>query len=135
MFQTPCYCIQLRRAAKCAAALYDRHLAPCGITGGQFCLLLNLNELKSASVSELAKRIDLERTTLVRTLKPLLARRLVEDTSSPGTRNSKLRLTEIGEEVLASAIPLWEDAQRVFSERLGEERLLAFSEIMDVLRK
>ena len=56
-----------------------RHLEKAGITRGQYALLANIERNPGISVSALAETMDLERTTLVRNLKPLEARGLIVD--------------------------------------------------------
>ena len=82
-----CHCIQLRRAASRVTERYDMALAPAGLTVGQYSLLAHLERLEPVSVSRLAEELELERTTLVRTLKPVLARHLVADAAEPGRRS------------------------------------------------
>lgn len=119
--KSSCYCINLRRAAGVLSDLYDRHLAPLGISVTQYSLLRNLSQLERCTVSELASRMGLERTTLVRTLKPLFASGLVMDSSSAGQRNRCLQLTEKGNALLEKGIPLWEAAQDDIRQRIGPD--------------
>ena len=83
-----CYCIQLRRAASRVTEQYDAALAPVGLTVGQYSLLAHLERLEPVSVSVLAEEMELERTTLVRTLKPVLARHWVADGPSALARGA-----------------------------------------------
>ena len=69
-----CYCANIKRAENKITALYNRHLEKAGITRGQYALLANIERNPGISVSALAETMDLERTTLVRNLKPLEAR-------------------------------------------------------------
>ena len=66
-----CYCANIKRAENKITALYNRHLEKAGITRGQYALLANIERNPGISVSALAETMDLERTTLVRNLKPL----------------------------------------------------------------
>ena len=69
-----CYCINLRNASGIIAKIYDEHLAPYGITVRQYSMMKNLERLGEASVTELAEYIELERTSVVRMLRPLTER-------------------------------------------------------------
>lgn len=126
-----CYCVNLRRAANILTEIYDKHLEPAGITLTQYCLLSNLKKMDGCSVSDLANGVGLERTTLVRTLKPLMVRGLISDISELGTRRRKLHLTEEGHEIVTKAKPLWVQAQNEIEQRIGKENaavLLQLSE-------
>ena len=117
------------------SGIYDEHLAPVGITINQFSLLVSLRRLKTASVSELANNVGLERTTLVRTLKPLLDRGLIEDTSAIGQRNRVLQLTVLGEQTVKQGLPLWDAAQSEMERRIGKEKVGVLYEILDMIEK
>lgn len=131
--KSSCYCINIRRAANAITFFYDNALESTGLTVNQFSLLKNLKHLGTSSISSLASYVGLERTTLTRTLKPLIKQGLIQDTSETGSRNRKLQLTGLGEETLKEGIPLWESAQAEIENRLGKENLQWLSEIVDRL--
>ena len=83
-----CYCANIKRAENKITALYNRHLEKAGITRGQYALLANIERNPGISVSALAETMDLERTTLVRNLKPLEARGLIVDAACKGRSRS-----------------------------------------------
>ena len=82
--KSDCYCITLRRAAQAISDLYDAHMAVIGITVNQYSLLSKLGHYPNCSVSELAEYARLERTTVVRALKPLTAKGWIKDLSDEG---------------------------------------------------
>lgn len=126
-----CYCINLRRAANKVTGLYDKFLEPTGLSVNQYSLLGNLRRLESASVSDLAAYVGLERTTLVRTLKPLIEKGMIADHASKGQRNRVLMLTEKGKQTLEQANPLWENAQEEIVRCIGEEKVQELNAILD----
>ena len=128
-----CHCIQLRRAASRVTERYDVALAPAGLTVGQYSLLAHLERLEPVSVSRLAEELELERTTLVRTLKPVLARQLVADAAEPGRRSRALTLTGEGRNLLEQARPLWRAAQEDVERRLGEGGIAALEALLERL--
>ena len=67
--QTPCHCIQVRRAAGALTKLYDKALEPVGLTVSQFSLLNDIRALGPCSKSALADYTGLERTTIIRALR------------------------------------------------------------------
>lgn len=125
-----CYCINLRRINGAVTEYYDRILQPSGLTVSQFSLLKNLERMGESSVSELAKEVELERSTLARSLKPLFAAGYVEDVSQTKARNSRIRVTESGAEVLARAVPLWLEAQEGILGAIGADGV----EMLEVLQ-
>jgi DNA-binding MarR family transcriptional regulator len=118
-----CNCFAARRAARRISRLYERHLSEVELTSAQFSILVLLDENGQAIMSELALALGMERTTVLRALKPLQRRRLVETAPSAGdARRLALSLTAAGLRKLEQARPLWQDAQREFEGRVGSER-------------
>ncbi len=128
-----CYCISLRRASSVVTELYDGFLAPAGLTVTQLSLLINLGQLGTASVSQLAEQVGLERTTLVRTLRPLLEKGLVSDAAPAGQRDRALTLTEAGLAAMEAGDALWEQAQAEIRSRIGPERVEQLNDILTLL--
>lgn len=118
---SPCNCLNIRRASQALTEVYDEFLAPSNIKIGQFSLLKHIKQLEPVSVSYLALIIRLDRTTLVRNLKPLEQSGFVEDISAQGTRNRQLKLTAKGVEKYKHAEELWEKAQNFLGEYLGKD--------------
>ena len=127
---SPCNCINIRRASQAITEVYDEILAPSDLKIGQFSLLKHINELGPISVSDLALIIRLDRTTLVRNLKPLEERGFVTDISTEGTRNRQLKLTDKGVQAYKSAELLWEKAQGFLEEYLGRDNIDTFTTLL-----
>src|SRR5215472_16607929 len=121
----------LRRATRTVARIYDEILAPSGLRGTQFSLLIALSFFKEAPLLRVAEELNLDRTTLTRNLQPLERAGLVA--SSPGTdqRVRLLRLTDAGQRALQRAYPLWEEAQEKVVKALGQRRWMTLREGLD----
>ncbi|BCH28261.1 MarR family transcriptional regulator [Mesorhizobium sp. L-8-10] len=103
-----CLCLHAQRAARALARRFDVALKPAGITSGQFSLLMSLNRPEPPNLGSVAALLAMDRTTLTANLKPLERRRLVETTTDPTDRRTRLlRLTPAGRAVLAEAVPIW----------------------------
>lgn len=131
--KTACHCINLRRAANTITKLYDSGLGEIGLSGNQFYLLVSLSENDSASVTELANYVGLERSTLVRTLKPLIEAGYVQDLSGQSQRNRILHLTETGMEKVRAGKVIWEDLQVSIEEKLGTDNVAVLEKILEGL--
>lgn len=127
---SPCFCINLRRAASAISDFYDRALSGAHITTSQFSLLRTLSRLQPCTVTALSKEMGLERTTLVRTIKPLSERGLIANLAEAHSRNSLLSLTDDGRAAIDYASSLWEGAQSEVRQHMGEERM---SELLQLL--
>ncbi|MBU3156329.1 MarR family winged helix-turn-helix transcriptional regulator [Clostridium estertheticum] len=118
-----CICINLRRASQAITEFYDELLESSGLKISQYLLLKNIKCLGPVNVSNLASEIRLDRTTIVRNLKPLEVGGFIIDISTKGSRNRQLKLTNKGLEILETAAPLWLEAQNFIEQYLGiEER-------------
>jgi DNA-binding MarR family transcriptional regulator len=115
-----CVCNNLRRAARLVTNYYDKLFEPTGLRVSQLALLLVLYRGGIQTINELAEKLELDRTTLTRNLKPLASKGLL--TIAPGIdqRTRVVALTPAGEAVLIKALPFWEQAQSHMVEGLGE---------------
>jgi DNA-binding MarR family transcriptional regulator len=103
-----CLCLHLQRSARAIARRFDEALRPCGITSGQFSLLISLNRPEAPRMNEVAHLLGMDRTTLTANLKPLEGRGLVDIVvDSDDRRRRRLRLTDAGRRILVSALPVW----------------------------
>lgn len=122
-----CSCLKLRRASQAITKIYDEYLEPSGIKISQYSILKSIARMEPVNVSDLAINVRLDRTTLVRNLKPLEQKGLISDISKEGTRNRQIVLTENGKISLKEAIPLWEKAQDYIEQYLGVDDLSTLS--------
>jgi DNA-binding MarR family transcriptional regulator len=114
-----CYCQAARQSARFLTRLYDRHLAPVGVNIQQFSILGTVAKNPGILIADLADRMVMERTTLVRALKPLRESGLITSASSGVGRSLALSVTRHGFKVIVEGMPLWKEAQREFEELFG----------------
>ena len=108
-----CLCLHVQRAARSLARRFDEVLRPLGLTNGQFSLLMSLNRPEQAGMASVAALLAIDRTTLTAALKPLERRGLVKVLTDRADRRSRrLILTPEGEDLLTSAVPVWEQTHR-----------------------
>lgn len=105
-----CLCLHLQRAARAIGRRFDEALKPVGLTNGQFSLLVSLNRPEPPRISDVARLLAMDRTTLTANLK-LMERRglLVVAPDKDDRRARRLVLTEAGRDALAQAVPIWRD--------------------------
>lgn len=108
-----CLCLHVQRAARSLARQFDDALRPFDLTNGQFSLLMSLNRPVPPPMGPVASLLAMDRTTLTAALKPLERRGLVKISPDPADRRSRiLQLTGKGQQLLASAVPVWESTHR-----------------------
>jgi DNA-binding MarR family transcriptional regulator len=120
-----CACANLRGAARAVTRLYDDILRPSGLQATQFTLLVTIALAGTAPITQLAKVLVMDRTTLTRNLKPLEKQGLVQVAPGEDQRMRLVTLTEPGQQALTKALPLWEKAQVQAVKVLGAERFRA----------
>lgn len=130
LYKSVCYCTNLRRSANALSEIYDATLKSTGLTAAQYYLLITLWRLGSANITHWAEHVGLERSTMVRNIRPLQNRSLIE--SAPG-RGKTFVLSAEGRQVLNSAIPLWQKAQKQIEATLGKEDIEALFRISEKL--
>jgi DNA-binding MarR family transcriptional regulator len=121
--ETGCVCTALRMATRSVARLYDRALAPAGLRVTGYSILSRLAAEGPLSVSELAGRLAMERTTCTREVAPLVSSGLVEATAGSDRRRRLLRVTGLGQQRLADGRPAWEQVQRMVADEFGDADL------------
>jgi len=120
--KTECMAQRLRGATRTIGRIYDRALAPSGLKGTQFSLLIAISLFGEAPLLRVAEELSLDRTTLTRNLQPLERAGLVSSGPGKDQRVRLLRLTEAGQRALQRAYPLWEEAQSKVVKALGQRR-------------
>lgn len=116
LYKSECYCTNLRRSANAVSDFYDRELKPSGLTAPQYYLMINLSRLGSANITHWAEHVGLERSTMVRNIRPLEARGFITQTDGHGKTYA---LTGDGKAALDAAITMWTEAQRKLRDYLG----------------
>lgn len=115
-----CNCFAVRQAARQVTKLYERHLAEAQLTSAQFSILVALGREGRMTMLELAEVLVMDRTTLLRALKPLQRADLLRSTSSDtDPRQLVFYLSPAGERRLKQAQPLWMKAQEEFESGMG----------------
>jgi len=118
-----CACYKVRKAARAVTKIYEEVLRPIGLRATQFSLLMATRVMGPVTVVKLAQVMVMDRTTLTRNLQLLETRGLITIKPGEDRREREVNLTAEGMEVLAKAVPLWEEAQDRVQKGLGEERL------------
>ncbi len=129
-----CNCLAVRQAARHVTEFYDQTMAPTGLRTTQFSLLAKLQRLGPLTINALAAEMVMDRTTLGRTIQPLVRQGLVAIVRGPVDRRRKeLQLTDAGGDRLSDAVKLWIRAQDRFAEIFGSERTAELRALMQAV--
>jgi len=114
-----CTCSLVRGAARRLTQYYDEALKETGLKVTQYGLLSTIDRMDRPSVTDLADRLDLDRTTLTRNLAPLRDAGWVRLADGADRRTRSVELTAAGRDLLALARPHWRRAEVALRQRAG----------------
>jgi DNA-binding MarR family transcriptional regulator len=126
-----CVCFNLRWVTRAVTQFFDAELRRHGIRPTQTPILAALTAKPGWSMEELSDWLGMERTTLVRNLRPLARDGLVEITGTGRGGRVSVSISAKGKKDLEKARPAWRAAQRTVVKTLGEHRWSAILSDLD----
>ena len=130
-----CMCISLRKAANNISKLYDNELSVLDIKITQYSALKNIQALGNPSVNELSKKLDLERTTVLRNLDKLKKMDLISYKKNDVYKVKVISLTVNGRKKLNDAKVIWGKTQQKFLNAFGLSNKNQFDSLMNKISK
>ncbi|HUS97039.1 MAG TPA: MarR family winged helix-turn-helix transcriptional regulator [Hyphomicrobiaceae bacterium] len=118
---TLCLASRVRQLSRIVTRLYDDAMRPLGITASQFTLLTQLAQRDGITAVEIGFSLDIEKSTLSRNLKRLLALGMIDMDPPAGRRGRGLHLTPKGQATIKDAYPVWTEAQRRANAIMGSD--------------
>jgi len=116
-----CLATRVRQLSRIVTRVYDDAMRPLGITASQYTLLAQLAARDAITAVEIGHELDIEKSTLSRNLKRLLALGHISMDPPAGRRGRGLHLTPKGQAILKDAFPVWQDAQKRAFTVMGAE--------------
>ncbi|MBL4758336.1 MAG: winged helix-turn-helix transcriptional regulator [Rhizobiales bacterium] len=126
-----CTCYRVRKAARALTQFYDDALADAGATLTQMSVLTELSRTPNVSVTALGKRLGMDRTTLSRTIKPMLRDGWIKSGKSEDRRARNLEVTDTGIETLTHCNDGWRQAESRMLRTIGRENRTALFDLLD----
>ena len=117
-----CLCFNLRRVTRMVTQFYDAEMRRHGIRPTQGTILASLMARKNWNMAELSDWLGMDRTTLVRNLRPLQRDGLVETDGGGHGNRVDLAITAKGRKQIEKFTPAWKAAQSAVVKTLGEKR-------------
>lgn len=112
----------LKSALADLEALHAEHLAPVGVSGRELGVLLLLDGRDATSQQQAARRLGVDRTTMVGLVDGLEAKGLVARRADAGDRRRNvLELTGDGQTVLTRAVVASDESERQLLARLDDD--------------
>ena len=101
-----------RRLSRTVTEIYDVKLRPFGISAVQFSLLETIGRMEPTTRAAIAKKQELDKSTLTRDLKSILSQGWVEEVRERANGRSRpIALTKAGRQLLFDAESAWLAAQ------------------------
>lgn len=117
-----CAHMSIRRASRLIGQFYDARMKPADVLPTQYSLMVLLNRLEAAPISQLAEAVGMDRTTLTRNLKLLERDGLVRQDIGEDARTRFYSLSSEGHLALKDTFTHWQSTYADFVARFGEER-------------
>src|SRR4051812_35267049 len=117
-----CVCFNLRRVTRMVTQFYDAQMRRYGIRPTQGSILSVLMAKDGWNMAELSDWLGMERTTLVRNLRPLQRDGLVQAVGGGRGNRVELAITGKGRKQIEKLAPAWKSAQNAAVKTLGEKR-------------
>ena len=116
-----CLATRVRQLSRIVTRVYDDAMRPLGITMSQYTLLTQMAQQDGITAVEIGTDLDIEKSTLSRNLKRLLALGHLTMDPPAGRRGRGLHLTPKGQDVIQRGYPVWKDAQTGVIRVMGPE--------------
>ena len=117
-----CVCFNLRRVTRLVTQYYDSEMRRHGIRPTQGTILASLMARESWNMAELSDWLGMERTTLVRNLRPLQRDGFLNASGGGRGGRVELSITAKGRKQIEKLTPAWKSAQSAAVKTLGEKR-------------
>ena len=105
-----CLCLATQRAARRLARRFDRAFQGCGLTNGQYSLLVFLSGSESRTLGELADFLAMDRTTVTAALKALRQSGYVAIArGDDDKRIRRVSITQAGRAAALAATRIWRE--------------------------
>ena len=125
-----CHCTNMRQISRKITNIYDEFLKPSNLNVTQYSLLSNLKRVQPIKMNDFSKVVKLDRSTLVRNLKPLINLSLIEIKSIDKSKAQLLELSQKGIELQNEGYKYWQKAQEYIEQTINHAELEIFYTIV-----
>ncbi|MEO3892250.1 MarR family winged helix-turn-helix transcriptional regulator [Nonomuraea sp. B5E05] len=129
---TECVCTNLRMTTRWIDRIYNQALGKVGLRATGYAILSRVDAEGPITVSRLAGRMAMERTTCSREVELLTRAGLLQIEPGPDRRQRVVQLSPVGKDKLAEGRPHWEVVQERVAEAFGRQYT---DDLIGMLRK
>lgn len=130
-------CIEytIRKTERAISSLYDDLISLPEIKSTQFSILAAIKHYGQVSINNLAKGLQVDRTTLSRTIRKLQENGWINIVEKSDKRIKLLELTEKGCQLVATLLPRWNRTHQLMIKGIGgQENWIELKQQIDKLR-
>ena len=117
----PCLCGSMRRATRALTQVYERELAPFGLSATQMTVLQLLSRAGEMRQGQIGEMLAMDSTSLTRTVSIMRREGWLAERRGKDRRERWIRLSRRGASKLQKAEPVWERVQSRMQDGLGEQ--------------
>jgi DNA-binding MarR family transcriptional regulator len=117
-----CVCFNLRWVTRVVTQFFDAEMRRHGIRPTQGSILLALNAKENWTMAELSDWLGMDRTTLLRNLRPLERDGFAQAVGGGRGGMVELSITAKGQKKIKECLPAWRSAQSAAVKTLGDQR-------------
>lgn len=126
-----CTNLKLRQLSRMVTRHYDGYVAGVGLRNTQYSLLSHVVVLGPVRLTDLARQMRIDASTLTRNLQPLIAQDWVRVLPGDDARSRCVEATAAGRDKRLEGQRAWKQAQLALNRRLGAERVIALHRLLD----
>lgn len=109
---------RLRKLTRRMTSFYEQHMRASGLKLSQYSVLQHVSD-QPITLVQLADALEMDRTTLTRSLRPLVDNGWIAEVAGDDARQRRLVLTAAGHRFRKRAQAVWREAQLSLESRLG----------------
>lgn len=119
-----CVYLQICKTERTLGLVYSHCLRPAGISGKQFAMLMHVHAKKATFITDTARALAIDQTTATRNVRILEKKGYLTGFADRlDARKKKIMLTASGLRKIDECLPLWQKAQDLVRDLLGDSSL------------
>lgn len=126
-----CTNLKLRQLNRMVTRHYDAFISASGLKSTQYALLSHVARLAPIRPVDLAKRMQMDASTLTRNMQPMIAQGWLNITAGNDARSRLVETTAAGRAKHTQAQLAWKTAQASLNQQLGAARVAALHALLD----
>lgn len=126
-----CTNLKIRQLGRLVTRHYDQHMAAVGLKNTQYALLSHVVKLGPIRPGDLARRLQMDASTLTRNLQPMVAQGWLVVGAGEDARSRLIEATDAGRALRTEAQRAWKAAQTSLNQKLGLEQVTALHRLLD----